>query len=1187
MVFFFVLFAIGGEQKVLGQQALHVAITQPSIPGSPIAVPDFQVNLSVDNIYPYVSNNYPHQGNEVSIDLNFSFKDAGSNVIHQTTLPVSFFANDEGFGWIPANFINTYWVTPCIGISGVKSVVITATVNWTTGNTYPLQIPLDISYPFIATPSGNTSVQIPQDLPNQSFTKTILYGNSLVTSSLNTAIAPSIYYCGGSPSGYLLSAVTSGGCPAACTTNCTTYTPYTQVWQTQGGGTPTQFANANIDWFGLEPTIGRDANGNITNLFIGELGHTYTVTVTDGNGATATASYTVPTQIPNQFTTNVSYAANCTGQVTITSPWALKNTQIFINGASSPYGYVFPSNASYNHTVNNLPPGDYFLNIVPSAESAYCEATQISFHIGATISPTTIGECVTALNANAGGTNYTWSTGQTTQSIVPSNTGTYTVTVTNATGCSMANYTISGANAVSCCQSLLTYTPYLDTPEYTATSGIWANGSNPFGNTSAPLQIKGNLIVPNGVVLAINNMNLNFGTLGKISVRKGGQLILNGCTLDGLCGSMWQGIQVQGDGTALGAKGKLTTKNNTQIRNALIGITNMLLPNFDFANIEVLSGSYNQNTPNFLVANLSLTYQVLAAVWTSGPANAGGFIKAENTTFTDCFQGINISWATAKYGVITNCTFNDTQGANLRYPFATLLRPEAGIELKDVDWLESTLNLCTFNDLNYGIRANRAYRPKIDDNSFNRCNVGISLAGIGDETSHMYTQIRTNHFEDCAMAMQTRGLDNLFVRDNWVNQISAQNNLSFTSTVGLYTQGCNISARNNRIENATFGAILTDTEADGSLFAGNVINNTAIAVTAEGNNTGVTMRCNHLLNLYSYGIQIRPWATNAEFGDLGIQGNCFQNQPAAFTFTNHPSFSPIDVRLNANTNAFTLEDVGASLLSSSSSGGTYSTTDCSVAGGYDLDEYCANQGYTSISDITNLISGNIQDKAIAELYMQYIEAEDYEAALTLLYQYQDRLNMQRHLVPEKINTDSTLAARQLIQQLPNSSDEEINYKLLYNLWTDLKESGRSLTQITTAEETLLRQIADTRTKSAFKAQTCLYVARGIEYPVALPTNAGETWYTVFKNDATVVNNKVSTFVPNPSTQQSQLSYHLNDQETATLSIYDYTGRIIEQTRLTGTGTYQFNASNYPAGMYVYAATIDGNIVLQDKLVIIK
>jgi hypothetical protein len=219
--------------------------------------------------------------------------------------------------------------------------------------------------------------------------------------------------------------------------------------------------------------------------------------------------------------------------------------------------------------------------------------------------------------------------------------------------------------------------------------------------------------------------------------------------------------------------------------------------------------------------------------------------------------------------------------------------------------------------------------------------------------------------------------------------------------------------------------------------------------------------------------------------------------------------------------------------------------------------------------------------------MQYIEAEDYEAALTLLYQYQDRLNMQRRLVPEKINTDSTLAARQLIQQLPNSSDEEINYKLLYNLWTDLKESGRSLTQITTAEETLLRQIADTRTKSAFKAQTCLYVARGIEYPVALPTNAGETWYTVFKNDATVVNNKVSTFVPNPSTQQSQLSYHLNDQETATLSIYDYTGRIIEQTRLTGTGTYQFNASNYPAGMYVYAATIDGNIVLQDKLVIIK
>ncbi len=98
----------------------------------------------------------------------------------------------------------------------------------------------------------------------------------------------------------------------------------------------------------------------------------------------------------------------------------------------------------------------------------------------------------------------------------------------------------------------------------------------------------------------------------------------------------------------------------------------------------------------------------------------------------------------------------------------------------------------------------------------------------------------------------------------------------------------------------------------------------------------------------------------------------------------------------------------------------------------------------------------------------------------------------------------------------------------------------------------------------------------------LPTGIGIT-----VNDGTVVSNKISAFVPNPSTQQSQLNYNLNNQEIATLSIYDYTGRKIEQTHLTGTGTYQFNTANYPVGMYVYAATIDGSIVLQDKLVIVK
>ncbi|MBK9460904.1 MAG: hypothetical protein IPN94_16100 [Sphingobacteriales bacterium] len=61
-------------------------------------------------------------------------------------------------------------------------------------------------------------------------------------------------------------------------------------------------------------------------------GHNYVVTVTDANGATATASYTVPTQIPNQFTTTVSYTSNCMGQVNIASPLLGKGSYFFLSG---------------------------------------------------------------------------------------------------------------------------------------------------------------------------------------------------------------------------------------------------------------------------------------------------------------------------------------------------------------------------------------------------------------------------------------------------------------------------------------------------------------------------------------------------------------------------------------------------------------------------------------------------------------------------------------------------------------------------------------------------------------------------------------------------------------------------------------------------------------------------------------
>ena len=1192
MALFVCLFVVGGGQSAWAQ--LSVNITQPDA-----TKPALAVNLNVANIYPYNGGLVPHQGIEVIARLTFDFKDAAGASLYLTTLPISFFTNDVGMSWTSANFINNYVVSPCTN-NTVKSVVISTNVSLNLSDAIP-NGDLTINYTNGVTP---TIVSLTYT-STYNDTKTITFPSALNASvPLSTTIQQSIYRCDqlGTGAGYLLSTVTQGGCATSLSSTATTYNAYSEpVWHDITTNTTPIMVPDNAFAWSRNIFIGRTGT-NIAGLALGIPGHTYTATVTDANGNTATASYTVPTQIPNQFTTTISNTANCNQQVSISSLLIGKGTYLHLTGAGATFNYTATANAPYTSNPIPLAPGDYVLHVEPSIESAYCSETTYPIHIGATITPISNNGCITALSANAGATAYVWSTGQTTQNITPTNIGTYTVTVTNAISCSIATYTLTGGNTIACCQAGLTY--QINTPSYTATSGTWANGSNPFGNTANALNINANFVVPNGVTLTINNMNLNFSATSKITILKGGLLKLNGCTLDGLCNGMWLGIQVEGNGLSIIPPaplpagyinpGGLYTNTNTQINNAVIGITNTLLPTLTIADIATALLNSSETLPGFLSYSLSSVIFDNTILTNNAILKAGGVVNAQNTTFNNCFQGINLNWRGHKFNKIDRCTFNSPATGSLQYPFNTAVPPtksEVGVALMGAPtdeigtaWTLTAITNCTFNRSKFGIRTNAINYITIEDCIFNGNKIGTSVAHFLEDASSL-VKIRQNTYDNCALAIQASGVDNLSIRDNHINE--NYNQYSTDRKVGIYTRGSNPIVRNNTIGGTQYGVILTDTEADGSLLAGNVLNHNFIPLTAEGDNTGIVTRCNHLLNRTGYGIQIRPWTSNNEPGDLGHQGNCFGNQPAAFTFTTAVGIgNPIAIRLDANTNPFILEDVGANLLSSSTAGGTCTKIDCSVVGGYDLNEYCANQGYTSIDDISNLIgSGGISDKALSDLLVQYLDAEDYTAALQLIYNYQNTLVMQRRLIPQNIIADSTANAQQLLQQLPNNTEETYQYKRFYTLLSNLKAEHRNLINITPAEQSLLMDIANSRTKTAFKAQACLYVARGIEFGVLLPTDNGD--YTVFKNNEdAIVTNKVSTFKPNPANNNAQLSYNL-EQETATLSIYDYTGRKIEQVRLTGTGSYQFNTTNYTSGIYVYTVNVNGNAILQDKLVIVK
>ncbi len=162
---------------------------------------------------------------------------------------------------------------------------------------------------------------------------------------------------------------------------------------------------------------------------------TYTVTVTDANGCSATASIVVtqPTLISLYYTQyNVLCNGGANGSVTV-SP----------SGGNGNYTYSW-SNGGNNSSANGLAAGNYTLSVT---DSKGCKATQLinitqPAPLAAAITQNNVlcnGASTGSASANpSGGTSpftYSWSNGAITQQAANMAAGSYTVKITDANGC--------------------------------------------------------------------------------------------------------------------------------------------------------------------------------------------------------------------------------------------------------------------------------------------------------------------------------------------------------------------------------------------------------------------------------------------------------------------------------------------------------------------------------------------------------------------------------------------------------------------------------------------------------------------------------------------------------------------------------------------------------------------------------
>jgi len=367
--------------------------------------------------------------------------------------------------------------------AGSYTVIVTDANGCTTTNTVTITEPSAL----VANVSATTNVTC-NGLCNGSATVTTTGGNPNYTYSWNTIPvqtgATANNLCAGS---YTVTVTDVNGCTATAVATITQQSTITANINstnalcngaangtaiiTANGGTPNYF----YSW----STTPVQTNATANNLAAGS----YTCTVTDANGCTATASVTISQ--PNILNSNITSSSNatcntnCNGTATVTAV-----------GGTPNYSYSWNTTpVQTGTTASNLCAGSYVVMVtdINGCTSTNSVTITAPTTISTTINSTNI-TCNAGANGNAtiianGGTpnySYSWSTTPVQTTAMASNltAGSYTVIVTDANGCTTTN-TVTITEPSALVANIVTTTNITCNGFCNGSATVTANGSTP------------------------------------------------------------------------------------------------------------------------------------------------------------------------------------------------------------------------------------------------------------------------------------------------------------------------------------------------------------------------------------------------------------------------------------------------------------------------------------------------------------------------------------------------------------------------------------------------------------------------------------------------------------------------------------------------------------------------------------
>lgn len=194
-------------------------------------------------------------------------------------------------------------------------------------------------------------------------------------------------------------------------------------------------------------------NVNSTTATANELAAgTYTVTVSDGDGCESTTQVTITQPTPLAANTSVNSNVTCRGE-------SNGNATVNVTGGTAGYSYRWSTNAT-TAQVNNLPAGQHTVTITDANNCTTTSAVTIT-------QPEALQVTINSSNESAAGSKdgqaradaiggtppyrYSWSIPNTTTRTVSNlSPGNYTVTITDANGCTVTASTVIQQGGINC-----------------------------------------------------------------------------------------------------------------------------------------------------------------------------------------------------------------------------------------------------------------------------------------------------------------------------------------------------------------------------------------------------------------------------------------------------------------------------------------------------------------------------------------------------------------------------------------------------------------------------------------------------------------------------------------------------------------------------------------------------------------